>query len=261
MRHFSRLLSGITAAALGVAAILPLSAQAAGLSFQELREKFPDKKYWDTTDPNVNDPDTWTDTPCSHGADGKTYCLEIVDGYWSGYQCFGFAMKLTYDIYGQSFVYWEQDDDLSTIKAGDCLRINNDNHSIVIQKVEGENVWYVDCNYGYTCQINWDHKTTRSSLKKSLTYIAHAPYEAPQTPVTKALGDVDGSGEVDASDAAMVLVEAALLGSGGTGTFGASVKSAADTDGSGKIDASDAALILMYAAAKGAGEQPDWAKL
>lgn len=261
MKQFGRLLSGITAAALGFAAILPLSAQAAGLSFQELREKFPDKKYWDRTAPFVYDPDTWTDTPCSHELDERTTCQYFIDDGIYGSQCFGFAMKLTYDIYGQSFVYWEQDDDLSTIKAGDSLRINNDNHSIVIQKVEGETVWYVDCNHGHTCQINWDHKTTKSSLKKSLTYIAHAPYEAPQTPVEKALGDVDGSGEVDASDAAVVLTEAACLGSGMRGSFYGTVKTAADTDGSGTIDAADAALILMYAAAKGAGEQPDWAKL
>lgn len=66
-------------------------------------------------------------------------------------------------------------------------------------------------------------------------------------------GDVNGDGKVDASDAADILVESALIGAGNGGEFTPEQNIAADVNGDGKIDASDAALILVYAAEVGAG--------
>ena len=40
---------------------LPTQAAAKGLTLEELREKFPDGKYW-----NGPNPDGWTDSPCTH---------------------------------------------------------------------------------------------------------------------------------------------------------------------------------------------------
>ncbi len=67
-------------------------------------------------------------------------------------------------------------------------------------------------------------------------------------------GDVNLDLVVDASDAAAILVEAAVLGSGSDSTFNYLQNSSGDIDGNGKINASDAACLLIYAASVGAGD-------
>lgn len=69
-----------------------------------------------------------------------------------------------------------------------------------------------------------------------------------------ALGDVNGDGVTDASDAAEILAESARLGSNSS-TFSEEQNSAADVNGDGELDASDAAAILAYAAAVGSGNK------
>lgn len=77
-------------------------------------------------------------------------------------------------------------------------------------------------------------------------------YETPLVSET-ALGDVDGNGTADASDAAEILVAAALLGAGMDSGLTAEQELAADVNGSGDFTADDAATILFYAAAVGSG--------
>ncbi len=87
-------------------------------------------------------------------------------------------------------------------------------------------------------------------------------------------GDANCDGNVDASDASLILTYAALTGSGGeaslTGEDQTTVTEQfafflADTDTEGAenavLDASDASRILTYAALKGAGDEPDWSKI
>ena len=59
-------------------------------------------------------------------------------------------------------------------------------------------------------------------------------------------GDVNGDGSVDSSDAAVVLVDYALISTGKSSALTDAQRSAADIDGNGKIDSSDAALILRF---------------
>ena len=68
------------------------------------------------------------------------------------------------------------------------------------------------------------------------------------------VGDTNTDGEVDAADAADVLVIAAQNGTG------AAIKatSANDVNADGYVDASDAAAVLSYAAAKGTGADVSW---
>ena len=70
------------------------------------------------------------------------------------------------------------------------------------------------------------------------------------------LGDADGSGSIDASDAAQILITAALLGAGEDPGLSYELRTASDVDSDGEISAADAAAVLRYAAALGAGE-PD----
>ncbi len=71
-------------------------------------------------------------------------------------------------------------------------------------------------------------------------------------------GDAFADKVIDSLDAAEVLVHAANIGAGGTGTMGAARAAAADVTGDAVTDSGDAAKILIYAAEKGAGGNPTW---
>ena len=191
-------------------------------------------------------------------------CNSFLDGNFTGTQCYGYAMKITYDMYGTSFVQWPQDKDLSTIKAGDSIRLLNQygGHSIVVQEVKNGTVYYTDCNTGSTCQIGWDRTMPLSKVQTRLDYIAHAPYAAPQSgdPVL-AKGDLSGDGTVNASDASLVLIYAASKGAGVDPGILPQQETAADVNADSTVNASDAALILIYAAVEGAGGVPDWSSI
>ncbi|MDE7121342.1 MAG: hypothetical protein K2O42_04190 [Oscillospiraceae bacterium] len=74
------------------------------------------------------------------------------------------------------------------------------------------------------------------------------------------LGDVDGDGKIDASDASAVLVHAANFGSGLGGTLTESQQKMADVDENGIVDSQDAAQIRSYAAAFGSGQHYEFIK-
>ncbi|MBP3380519.1 MAG: hypothetical protein J6K77_06635 [Ruminococcus sp.] len=63
------------------------------------------------------------------------------------------------------------------------------------------------------------------------------------------LGDIDGNGKVDASDAAKILIMYADISTGKVDGFSEDAELRGDIDRNGKIDASDAALVLKYYAA------------
>ncbi len=63
-----------------------------------------------------------------------------------------------------------------------------------------------------------------------------------------ALGDIGADGEINAVDAASILVESAVLGSGGETAFCDFQLLQADVNGDGSMNAEDAAVILTYAA-------------
>ena len=68
-------------------------------------------------------------------------------------------------------------------------------------------------------------------------------------------GDINGDGVVNASDAAQILIAAALIGAGGTPALAEEQMDAADVNGDSTVNASDAAVVLIYAAAVGAGQE------
>ncbi len=66
-------------------------------------------------------------------------------------------------------------------------------------------------------------------------------------------GDMSGEGNVNASDAALILIDAALVGSGGDSAFTALQHAEADLNNDGYTNAVDAAIVLQYAANHAAG--------
>ena len=67
------------------------------------------------------------------------------------------------------------------------------------------------------------------------------------------LGDVNGDGSINASDAAEILREAALIGAGYEGEFTEKQSVVADVNSDGAVNAVDASVILIYATMIGAG--------
>lgn len=143
-----------------------------------LQEKFPNGKYWNHDPALPNNPDGWTDKPCAHHGAGvcdfsKGSCgCNVFD---SCIQCFGFAAKLAYDYTGTMLHTWSRASTLDGLKAGDVVRVNNDQHSIFITSVKGDEVIYADCNIASDCQIRWNTKTTRKWLQERLTYVQVSP--------------------------------------------------------------------------------------
>lgn len=80
-------------------------------------------------------------------------------------------------------------------------------------------------------------------------------------------GDATDNGEIDAGDAAQVLMYAAASGSGENPSIAADilnemrVRRQANVNQDSTIDASDAAAILQYAAAKGSGTDVTWEEI
>lgn len=75
------------------------------------------------------------------------------------------------------------------------------------------------------------------------------------------LGDLDADGEINAADAAMVLVASANVGAGNESGLEQWQELVADVNNDGHVDASDAAWILVYAAEHGAGNNVSFSEL
>lgn len=70
--------------------------------------------------------------------------------------------------------------------------------------------------------------------------------ESEETPQGNLLGDVNGDGKVDSSDASLVLAEYAQLSTGKNSVLSETAAKLADLNKDGKIDSSDASMILAY---------------
>lgn len=95
-----------------------------------------------------------------------------LNGTYYGAQCFGFANKLGYLIFGSvPTASWGKHYNKNNLYAGDYVRIDNDRHSIFITKVQDGVVEYADCNRTGACQVRWGG--TMSIASMNVTYIMH----------------------------------------------------------------------------------------
>ena len=137
-----------------------------------LRKKFPDGKYWNREKSSVNNADGYTDTPC------KSKHTDKRDNSFDGTgQCHGFALKLGYDLFGIHAQYWQRHKDLSKVVVGDLIRYRA-RHTVMVTGVFKDYFTVADCNYGYTCNIEWDRAMARDFFsfgKDSYDGIYHCP--------------------------------------------------------------------------------------
>lgn len=131
------------------------------LSLQGLMQKFPEGKYWNHKQGSANNPDGWSTTPCySHYAVTPTgqYTCNIFD--W-GTQCYGFALKLSYDAFGSCFYDWDTVD-VRNCKPGDVITYTHyslsgavSSHTFMVIERSGDTIRIGECNYDCHCMITW----------------------------------------------------------------------------------------------------------
>lgn len=148
-----------------------------------LKAKFPEGKYWNHAGSASNNPDGYTNTPCTHhgncsknDTDYSGWCG--CNSFGQAIQCFGFVNKLTFDYYGSICTGWRQTRSLDQLKAGDAIRYKNNGHSIWVTAVNGDTITYADCNSDRQCKIMWGKTISKSEVAATLTNVYVAPYAA-----------------------------------------------------------------------------------
>lgn len=185
---------------------------ASKMTLAQLRAKFPHGKYWNHIGSKYNNPDGWTNTPCTHHGykgsgcsyTGSCGCNNVGDGH-DAIQCMGYAYKLGLDAYGTNPYYWKVYTGSSArnylynkLKPGDVVRINNNGHSIFITGVSGNTVTYTDCNAGATCVIRWGKTMSKATLASKLTNIREAPGSMSIYGMTVSYDNNGGTGSIKA---------------------------------------------------------------
>lgn len=161
-------------------------ASARTYTLDELRQKYPAGKYWNHVGSSTNNPEGYTSTACTDHyvkrADGTRGIGQYDNRYYGAHgwatQCAGYAQQVASCYAGSDPQTWTKRTGTAAVndlKTGDVVRYLNDGHSIFITAVDGENVWFSDCNYGNRCIIRWDVKTTKSAIKKTFTNVRVCP--------------------------------------------------------------------------------------
>lgn len=145
----------------------------------KLRNVYPNGWYWNHyVDSYYNNGDqifnrrdesystTVTKNPCyTHNGTCPVGCYDcnFFDG---GLQCWGFASRVFYDVFGQRCSGLTKRWDTNNIQAGDYVRFGSDNdgHSAVVLSRDNNVITIVECNYGNTCAIRWDRAVNISQV-------------------------------------------------------------------------------------------------
>jgi len=154
-------------------------------SIENLKEKYPDKMYWNHMG-HVRDTATShkhmsyaerqvytnyfsevvTSTPCNHSLYGTEYCNSYLNyglGYVIGMQCDGFARKLSDEVFGTEAPRIDYSYSFEAVKVGDYIRYNN-THTVFVTAKDENSIQVAECNIGGTCMIRWGRKITREDL-------------------------------------------------------------------------------------------------
>lgn len=153
-----------------------MTSEAAGMTVEQLKAKFPHGKYWNHS--GSNNADGYTSSPCTHHGNcskgGTDYSGWCGCNSFYGIQCAGFAYKLGYDAFGSVPTSWTQLSNMNSLKAGDIIRYKNNHHSIFVTGVNGNTITYADCNSDGHCKIMWDKTISKSDIW-GFNYVKSAP--------------------------------------------------------------------------------------
>ena len=84
-----------------------------------------------------------------------------------GFGCAGFAFMLSDAAFGT--LPARTHENISDIKVGDILRVNNDSHSVIVLEVNDNGVVIAEGNYNSS--LHWGRTISWSSLENTLTYV------------------------------------------------------------------------------------------
>lgn len=142
-------------------------------SIARLETKYPEGTYWNHMgmEENADYSSTVTDIPCNHTAYNLTYCNSYILGNVRGYQCDGFARKMSDEIFGKTALISDYEYRFDKVKVGDYLRYSNSKESyisighsvMVIDKTE-DTLITVEANYGGSCMIHWRGELAKEYL-------------------------------------------------------------------------------------------------
>lgn len=159
------------------------------IKLNALRNVYPQGKYWNHYVNNksecTDNMDKWenkyskniTNHPCN--AHGISYSVGLYDcnAFDGGIQCWGFANRIFYDVFGVYASKMKKRYDTKNVAVGDWVRVNNNSHSAVVISRSGNKIKIVEGNRGLAkdnyqcrCGINWDRQISIDSI----TYYKHA---------------------------------------------------------------------------------------
>ena len=160
----------------GCMPVLSVPAQAAGNGvaqrISQLRSKFPHHAYWNhwitdwsqsgdallqRGDESYQDSVTQSQCATHNGVSTPGFDCNYFDG---GIQCWGFAGKIFYDIFGVRKSQMPKRYDKENIAVGDYVRFGSDGngHSAVVIDRKGDTLTLVEGNFNNRCMINWDRQ-------------------------------------------------------------------------------------------------------
>lgn len=94
-----------------------------------------------------------------------TICPEY--SWYEGFGCVAFAFELSDAAFGD--LPRTEHYDISKIRVGDILRINNDSHSVIVLEVHSDGVVIAEGNYDRS--VHWGRFLSTAELQKNLTFI------------------------------------------------------------------------------------------
>ena len=160
-----------------------------------LKTKFVHGEYWNYY--NSSDLSKTGSIPCKCSGyctgDCTCQCGQFYyNGTWYSGQCYAYADTLGNLIFGGNPHSWNTHSDASHIVAGDIIRAYFTSaglHTIFVYKVEGETVYFTDCNFVGPCQVRWNGTYTKSQIQgKSNLVVYHASNNACTTGTAQPTG-------------------------------------------------------------------------
>lgn len=162
-------------------------------TIQDLKNKFPNGAYWNHVVQNghrynnyqdvgsCNNPDGYTWTPCNTHNGNVGIGGHDCNTFQNAMQCYGFAKKLAYDLYGSTHSSWGTTTIIQA-KRGDVIHYKgggadatNGHWAMIINK-SGTTVTLGECNFtNAPCKISWGRTLNVSGLNYT---IYSAPWEA-----------------------------------------------------------------------------------
>ena len=169
-RILSLLLCGLLVFGCLNVGIVRTSAASVTTELTKLAKKFPNGKYWNHVGSKVNNPDGYTDTPCTHHSSsacgilpGDCECNSFVNAI----QCMGFAYKSAYDIVGTNPRGWNKSTELkpSALYVGDIIRYSG--HSVTVPTSYWKACLKRTASGWTACGIWLDHYTSATSITRN----------------------------------------------------------------------------------------------